>query len=66
MHDLMIVTAAEWVLLALASVALVQGAVICMNLRKSLIRADARPDFRGLSGALSDVHKRAAGKTPKS
>ncbi|WP_411889802.1 hypothetical protein [Yoonia sp. SDW83-1] len=62
----MIITSAEWVLLALATVALIHGAVICMNLRKNLSRAEARQGFQGLSGALSDVHRRAGRKTPES
>ena len=66
MQDLMTVTSAEWVLLALATVALIHGAVICMNLRKTLARAEARQEFQGLSGALSDIHRRAGRKTPKS
>jgi len=58
MQDLMIMTSSEWVLLALATVALVHVGVIYLNLHKSLVRAEQRPAFRGLMGALSDVPKR--------
>ena len=58
MQDLMIMTSGEWVMLALATIALVHAAVISLNLHKSLVRAEQRSAFRGLMGALSDVPKR--------
>lgn len=66
MQDTMIITSGEWVLLTLATIALVHGAVTCMNLRKTVVRAEARPAFSGLTAALSDVSKRAGRKAPKS
>lgn len=66
MQDLLIVTVGEWVLLLLATVALIHGAVICMNMRKNLVRAEARPAFSGLMGALADTPKRTALKATKS
>lgn len=61
----MVITGGEWVLLTLATVALIHGAVICMSLRRDLIRAEARPAFRGLTNALADVPKRANRKSNK-
>ena len=63
MQDFMLVTSGEWVLLALATVALINGAYVCMNLRKTLVRAETRPAFHGLSDALVDVRNRAGRKS---
>lgn len=63
MQDVMTITSAEWMLLALATIALVNGAVVCMNLRKTLVRAEARQPFDGLSGALADKQRRADRKS---
>ena len=58
MQDVLIVTTGEWVLLALATAALINGAYVCMNLHRTLVRAETRPAFSGLSDALADVRKR--------
>lgn len=63
MHDLMIVTSGEWVLFALAGIALIYSGVVCMNMRKTLIRAEARASFRTLPGSLSDLRQRGGRKT---
>ncbi|MEL6837702.1 MAG: hypothetical protein AAFP85_00330 [Pseudomonadota bacterium] len=65
MHEMMTITSLEWVLLGLAGIALVHNAFTCLQLRKDIVRAEARPAFRGLTAALSDVPKRAQLKAPK-
>ncbi len=65
MQDVMIITSTEWVLLALVSFALINSAIICINLRKNLIRSEARQSFDGLTGALSALGKRTNRKAAK-
>ena len=59
MQDVMTVTPVEWILFALAGVALVNSAVICMNMHKNLVRADARQPLHGFRDSLSDLGRRA-------
>lgn len=65
MQEMMTITPVEWALLGLAIVALLQSAVSCMQLRRDVVKVEARPAFRGLTRALSDVPKRAQLKAPK-
>lgn len=65
MRDLVMMTSGEWVLLALVTIGLVHAAVVYFNLHKTLVRVEKRPAFTGLSGALSDVSKRAGRNTNK-
>lgn len=63
MNDIMIITPAEWVLLLLTTMTLVQVALICINLRSSLAKAEQRPAFDGLIASLGDVRHRKDRKT---
>lgn len=65
MQEMMTITSVEWVLLGLASIALIHSAYTCMSLRKDVVRADKRQAFRGLTAALADVPKRAQLKASK-
>ena len=65
MHDLMIVTSGEWVMFALVGVALIYSGVVCMNMRKTLIREEARASFRTLPDSLSDLRQRGTRKSDR-